>query len=250
MTDIIGPRYIRSILPLFETFWSIGELTMPLLLYSLDTWQHLFLAISLPSTVYFVICAIWLPDSPRWHMQNGNIAEAAEIISDAAVVNGKSCLVAADFIEGLRPERFTQKPLESGSWTELWQLSSLNIFCIHLVAGATLCAFNGMLLNARNLGADQMHVNIALTGKQRHLNQTVFKTKFSTNVFSLKLSGISELTGVLIAYLFFIDNSRKWLWNGLINICVGFTVIFAFLSTTAGERQKFEFGKFIRFTKF
>lgn len=35
--------------------------------------------------------------------------------------------------------------------------------------------------------------------------------------------------GVLCAYTFIIGNSRKWLWSGLLNIIVGFTVICVFL---------------------
>lgn len=49
--------------------------------------------------------------------------------------------------------------------------------------------------------------------------------------------GVSELLGVLFAYTFIIDNSRKWLWSGLLNILVGFIVIFVFLISSARKLQ-------------
>lgn len=156
-------------LPVFETFWSIGELTMPILVYSMDSWDSYFLSIALPSIVYLIICFIWLPDSPRWHLQRGNIIKTAKIISDASIVNQAPCAVAGDFIEGLRPERFVKDHKKSGSWRELWKTGTLNIVCIHLIAGATLCTFNGMLLNVRNFGGDNLHINISLTGNLKRI---------------------------------------------------------------------------------
>lgn len=47
--------------------------------------------------------------------------------------------------------------------------------------------------------------------------------------------GISELIGVAVAYAFILQSTRKWLWTGLLNIIVGFTVIILFL--TIDERK-------------
>lgn len=115
----------------------------------------------------FLYIGIWyfIADSPRWHLKKGNIAHATKILLGAAETNKKSCVVRGNFIEGLRPDRFTQQ-IKLEGWCSLWRCNQnfVNIVCIHLIWGAILTNFNGMLLNTRNFGGAFVHRNVAMTG--------------------------------------------------------------------------------------
>lgn len=167
MSDIISPRYLKSILPLFDTFWSIGAILLAVITYFVHTWKGIYLMITLP-TIAYIISWCFLADSPRWHIKKGNITRATRIILQAAKTNSKSCIVRGDFIEGLAPDRFTaQKTIKSDTGLlSLWKLNRnfINIVCIHFIWGAVLTNFNGMLLNTRNFGAETLNRNVALTG--------------------------------------------------------------------------------------
>lgn len=163
--DIVSPRYLKTILPLFDSFWSIGAILLATITYFVHTWKGIYLTITLP-TIAYIILWHFMPDSPRWHIKKGNIRQATRIILQAAQTNNKSCILHGDFIEGLSPDRFTPQNQCDGGLLSLWKFDRnfINILFIHLVWGAVLTNFNGMLLNTRNLGAEALNRNVALTG--------------------------------------------------------------------------------------
>lgn len=180
VTDIIGPQHLKMVLPLFETFWSIGEISLAIITHFVHSWQGLYVAITLPTIAYMMLW-YFLADSPRWHMQRGNRTHARKIISEAATINNKSSsILSNDFIDDVcivsndgcamktrmpPPTATTTEPNEDG-FLSLWTCNRcINMILIHAVWGAVLCNFNGMLLNTRNFGADTLNRNVALTGE-------------------------------------------------------------------------------------
>lgn len=164
--DIISPPYIQLILPLFDTFWSFGEIILSLIAYLVPTWREVYFAISFPTLGYI---ALWffIPDSPRWHLRKGNLSHALKILTNGAEINKRLHIIQNDFIENLRIDQYTQKKSTIDvNWFNLWKNSNfLNILCVHLAWGGTLTNFNGMLLNTRNFGVDALHRNVFMTGK-------------------------------------------------------------------------------------
>lgn len=235
VADIIAPRYLKTILPLFDTFWSIGAILLATITYFVHTWRGIYLTITLPTIAYI---ALWyfLADSPQWHIRKGNISQATRIILEAAESNSRSSIVHGDFIEGISPHRFALKSHTDAGWLSLWKCNRnfINIVFVHLIWGAVLTNFNGMLLNTRNFGADTLNRNVALTGEcPNEITLYQIPLFISIFVFIFRFEGVSELVGVLFAYTFIIGNARKWLWSGLLNIIVGFIVIFVFLISSA-----------------
>lgn len=232
--DIISPRYLKTIMPLFDSFWSIGAILLAAITYFVHTWKEIYLSITLP-TILYIISWYFLADSPQWHIRKGNIAQATRIILEAAETNEKSAIINGDFIKGLAPNRFAPKKTDhsDSGLLSLWKCNRnfVNIVCIHLIWGAVLTNFNGMLLNTRNFGVDTLNRNVALTGGCFPLNFGKLWLLLICHVFVIK--GVSELIGVLFAYTFVIHNSRKWLWSGLLNIIVGVAVLFVFLVSSA-----------------
>lgn len=165
MTDVISLPYVQLILPFFDTFWSVGEITLSAIAYLVPTWREVYLAISLPTLLYV---GLWflIPDSPRWHLRKGNLSQAMKIITNAAEANQRMNLIHDNFVAELRSaQHAAQERKPAANWFDLWRGTNfVNILCIHLVWGATLTNFNGMLLNTRNFGADTLHRNVLMTG--------------------------------------------------------------------------------------
>lgn len=166
VSDIISPRYLKTIMPLFDTFWSIGEILLAAITYFVHTWKDIYLTISLP-TIAYIILWYFVADSPRWHIKKGNITLATKIILNAAETNNKSRILHGNFIAGLSADHFAPRtsPSDAGLLS-LWKFNRnfVNIVFIHLIWGTVLTNFNGMLLNTRNFGAETLHRNVALTG--------------------------------------------------------------------------------------
>lgn len=166
VADIIAPRYLKTILPLFDSFWSIGAILLATITYFVHTWRGIYLTITLP-TIAYIMLWYFLADSPQWHLRKGNIRQATRIILEAAETNSRSSIVHGDFIESLSPQRFASKNHTDAGLLSLWKCNRnfINVVFVHLIWGAVLTNFNGMLLNTRNFGADTLNRNVALTGE-------------------------------------------------------------------------------------
>lgn len=229
MTDIVGKNYHRIILPLYETFWSIGVICLPLLATLTPTWKTLYIGITTPTIFY---CIIWffIADSPIWHLNRGNNKRAMEIVLDAAIINRKSYVLRVNLLEEVKIDS-CKKQAENASYTDLWRKDFSNTFFIHIVWGVIITSHNGLLLNTRAFGRENLHRNIMLTG----ILAGLISSNRSILIFHFSNLGISELIGVTFAFSFILRNQRKWLWTGLLNIIAGFFVVVLFL--TIDERK-------------
>lgn len=155
---------------LFDTFWSIGAIIMPVISYYAGTWQNTYLSISLPTCGYIMVW-YFIGDSPRWHLQNGNYAKAANILMEAAAFNGNACPSKDDLYTEIRmPNKVAEVNRDGGwLWLQLWSRRNtlLNIVCIHVAWGVFITNLNGLLLNTRAFGNDSVRWNVAMTGGLR-----------------------------------------------------------------------------------
>lgn len=55
VSDITGGKPKTICQTLFETFWSIGVMILPLLAHLVKSWTHLYMAISWPTVILIIL---------------------------------------------------------------------------------------------------------------------------------------------------------------------------------------------------
>ncbi|XP_043288498.1 carcinine transporter [Venturia canescens] len=95
--ELVGPNYRSFVTVLTCSFYTMGLCMLAGVTYLIPEWRILAATTSAPFLLYSFYW--WfLPESPRWLLAKGRLAEANEILKTLALVNGKEL-----------PESFTQK---------------------------------------------------------------------------------------------------------------------------------------------
>ncbi|XP_070843569.1 solute carrier family 22 member 2-like [Chaetodon trifascialis] len=88
LTEIVGVKHRRLVGILYQMFFSVGNLILPLLAYFITDWRWLQVVISVPYILF--LSYYWLiPESPRWLISQRNSAKALEITEAMAKENKK-----------------------------------------------------------------------------------------------------------------------------------------------------------------
>uniref|UniRef100_UPI0037E705D4 solute carrier family 22 member 2-like n=1 Tax=Semicossyphus pulcher TaxID=241346 RepID=UPI0037E705D4 len=89
LTEIVGVEYRRTVGILFQMFFSVGTLILPLLAYFITDWRWLQVLISAPY-IFFLSYYWFIPESPRWLISQKNSSKALEITEAIAKENKKT----------------------------------------------------------------------------------------------------------------------------------------------------------------
>ncbi|KAK5852635.1 hypothetical protein PBY51_006487 [Eleginops maclovinus] len=86
ITELVGVEYRRTVGVLYQMFFSVGILILPLLAYFITDWRWLQVAITAP---YFVFLSYYwfIPESPRWLLSQNHKSKAVEITEAMAKEN-------------------------------------------------------------------------------------------------------------------------------------------------------------------
>ncbi|XP_009635480.1 solute carrier family 22 member 2 isoform X1 [Egretta garzetta] len=87
-TEVVGPKYRRTVGILYQTAFSVGLLVFDAIAYAIPHWRWLQLTVTLPSC-FFLLYYWCLPESPRWLISQGKNDKAMKIVSDMAKKNQK-----------------------------------------------------------------------------------------------------------------------------------------------------------------
>lgn len=84
--EIVGTKWRAAITVLYQIPFSLGHLSLAGLAFWFRHWQHLQIAITLPSII--LLSYWWLvPESPRWLLAVGKQRAACKILQKAANIN-------------------------------------------------------------------------------------------------------------------------------------------------------------------
>ncbi|XP_034755588.1 solute carrier family 22 member 2 [Etheostoma cragini] len=86
ITEIVGVEYRRTVGVIYQMFFSIGILLLPLLAYFIADWRWLQVVITVP---YFLFLSYYwfIPESPRWLLSQKKKSKAVEITEAMAKKN-------------------------------------------------------------------------------------------------------------------------------------------------------------------
>uniref|UniRef100_A0A1A7YLX5 Solute carrier family 22 member 3 n=1 Tax=Iconisemion striatum TaxID=60296 RepID=A0A1A7YLX5_9TELE len=86
LTELVGVKYRRTVGILYQMFFSVGLLFLPLLAYFIADWRWLQVAFTAPFILFMSF--YWLiPESPRWLISQKRSSKAQEIIESMAKEN-------------------------------------------------------------------------------------------------------------------------------------------------------------------
>ncbi|KAJ8407435.1 hypothetical protein AAFF_G00272920 [Aldrovandia affinis] len=148
-------------------FYSVGYMILPLFAYFIRGWRMLLVALA---SVGFLYIPLWwfIPESPRWLMTQGRVAEAEAIIQAAARRNGVS---APEVIFRMEDSAFLNqtdsKKEHQQKYTllDLFKTSNIrNITLIILTSWmVTLITYYGINLGTSNMGGNS-YLNCFISG--------------------------------------------------------------------------------------
>lgn len=84
--EIVGTKWRAAITVLYQIPFSLGHMSLAGLAFLFRHWQHLQMAITLPS---IILLSYWwiVPESPRWLLAFGKQRAACKILQKAANIN-------------------------------------------------------------------------------------------------------------------------------------------------------------------
>lgn len=200
LADITSGKYRVIVCCLFEQFWSIGVMLLPLASTFWNSWRLVYVAITLPTLSLF-LTYFWLPDSPRWLLKHEKVDEAAKVMLEAARVNRKSNFNQEDLVNDLIEicAEMKKAPPEPTIWS-IWEGDFQHkraMFAAHIGWSTYLSLYFASLLHVRAMGRNFLEVNTIICG-------------------------ICEIIGTFIGLYLILNTSRKWLWACLLNIAASF----------------------------
>ncbi|KAL0967414.1 hypothetical protein UPYG_G00251940 [Umbra pygmaea] len=89
ITELVGVKHRRTVGVLYQMFFSVGILILPLISYFITDWRWLQVAITVPYLLF--LSYYWLiPESPRWLLSQHNTEKAVSITEAIAKENKKT----------------------------------------------------------------------------------------------------------------------------------------------------------------
>ncbi|XP_034435290.1 solute carrier family 22 member 2-like [Hippoglossus hippoglossus] len=89
ITEIVGVEQRRTVGVLYQMFFSVGILLLPLLAYFITDWRWLQVVITVPY-IFFLSYYWFIPESPRWLLSQNKKSEAVKITEDMAKENKRT----------------------------------------------------------------------------------------------------------------------------------------------------------------
>ena len=147
-----------------EYSWAFGYLTVPLLAWALPRWNHLQLAISIPTAVYAAALAIpnLVPESARWLHVTGRIEERDKVLKKVMKSNGTS-----EKFELKEKSEINQNKAESAKGSIIDLYTSLPLLRCTLIMYylwfTNNLVYYGFTLNAGKLFPGNLHINMLVS---------------------------------------------------------------------------------------
>lgn len=149
-TELIGPSYRGFAGTMAQCFFTTGILILPIVAYLVREWRTLSVLLSLPFCVFILFFRI-VPESARWLIIRGRLAEAEDILSSIARKNGIA--VPKILLQVHRPLSVVRNKYGCLDLFSNLKIAKVTIVLFYLWFVNTL-VYYGLSLNTKHLGGD------------------------------------------------------------------------------------------------
>ncbi|XP_036364376.1 organic cation transporter protein-like isoform X2 [Octopus sinensis] len=89
LIECVSQKYRSHLNFIMHTFFAVGEIILAGVAYVLRKWHHLLYATTIPHILFVIIALKYLPESPRWLLNEGRFERAEESFNRIARTNKK-----------------------------------------------------------------------------------------------------------------------------------------------------------------
>ncbi|XP_014692897.3 solute carrier family 22 member 7 isoform X2 [Equus asinus] len=146
---------------LSSTFWTGGMMLLALVGYLIRDWRWLLLAVTLPCALG-IISLWWVPESARWLLTQGRVAEAHVYLVRCARLNGRPLSEDGLSQEALSKVAAGERGVRRPSYLDLFRtprLRYISLCCMVMWFGVNF-SYYGLSLDVSGLGLNVYHTQL------------------------------------------------------------------------------------------
>ena len=171
--ELVGGKWSTLVSMGLEYSWALGYITVPLIAWAAPRWDHLQLAVSIPTIVFVAVVAIpsMVPESPKWLLVNGKLKEAEEILIKAEKENGKTGAVKVNNTVAQDKEKQT----DMVTILDLFKSPALRrcTIIMYYLWFTNNLVYYGLTFNAGKLFPGDLHINMIISAALEFLAYSV-----------------------------------------------------------------------------
>ncbi|XP_014226145.1 organic cation transporter protein isoform X1 [Trichogramma pretiosum] len=233
--EIVGKNWRAAITILYQIPYSLGHMSLAGLAYWFRNWQHLQLAITLPSVV---LLGYWwiVPESPRWLLAMGKQKAACKVLRSAAKFNKLDDKDIPDIVrqhclhQKSKRTEFDGKP----SILDLFRTPNMRMKSLSIFFNWTVCGM-GLFGMSQYIGHVQgnIFINFAVSGIIQVPGN--FVAWWTMNALGRRITLIISnlMTGVASFLIICVPAEMQWLKMifacfGIVGMSVAFTTVYLY----------------------
>ncbi|XP_028676642.1 solute carrier family 22 member 2-like [Erpetoichthys calabaricus] len=159
ITELVGVDHRRIVGIIYQKFFSIGIVILPLIAYFISDWRWIQVAISVPYFIFLIY--YWLiPESPRWLFSQKQTGRAVTIVEKLAKENGRRL---HPLIEKLTDDEATE--VQVPSFLDLFRTPKIRRCTFILMFNWFVCAvvYQGLIMRVGILGGN-IYIDFLISG--------------------------------------------------------------------------------------
>ncbi|XP_078516573.1 solute carrier family 22 member 6-A-like [Lissotriton helveticus] len=189
-------------------FYTIGQIVLAGLAYSIPNWRHLQLTASVPFFVFFLY-SWWFPESARWLVLTGKSEQAVKVLKRVAKLNGKEKECEKLSVETLKTD-LEKEITASKSKYSVADLVRTRVIrrisiCMSFIWFSTSFAYYGLAMDLQNFGISIYLIQVIFGAVDipSKLISTIAMSYIGrriTQTTSLMLAGTMILANIFVPY--------------------------------------------------
>ncbi|XP_015108616.1 organic cation transporter protein isoform X1 [Diachasma alloeum] len=233
--EMVGTQWRAAITVLYQIPYSLGHMSLAGIAFYFRHWQHLQLAITLPS---IILLGYWwvVPESPRWLLAVGKQQAASKILRKAAGVNKTEDKDIPDMVRKHCLHANSRKTASDhgASILDLFRTPNMRIKSLAIFFNWAVCGMGlfGMTQYIGQVGGD-IFLNFAVSGATQIPGN--FVAWWAMNKLGRKITLIvsNGVAGTAALLLIIAPQNAAWLrlifaCFGIVGMSVSFTTVYLF----------------------